>query len=475
MFEKSGFESFVRSGDIYCLFYEAGASLLKKHGALVFITSNKWMRAGYGEKLRKFLSEKTTPKILIDLGPGVFATATVDTNILLFEKSLPTVDNKACLACSVKENLAKTNQKLEDYLAKNQFFVPKFCEQSWIIANSLEARIKAKIEKAGVKLKDWDIKINYGIKTGFNEAFIIDTKTKEELCLADPKSAEIIKPILRGRDISRYCAKWAGLWVINSHNGYKKPRNISVSTQNSSNDKDFSIGVIAKECLKSATEATHEKSLDCHAQPAVELAMTPKEGSLEKEVELVPRINVEKDYPAIFAYLQKFQSQLEKRADKGEHWTNLRNCAYLEEFEKEKIVYSEIVREPQFYLDDKGFFPEATSFLMTGKDVKFIVAILNSKAFTYFFNRFYAGGGLGDEGFRYKKKFLEQVPIPQLPFASQSPFITIVDEILAITNKPDYNPVLPPLQQKQLEAKIDEMVCDLYGLDEEERALILKD
>jgi len=417
MFEKANFKSFARAGDIYCLFYEFGNRILNDYGHLTFITSNKWMRAGYGEKLRGFLAHNTLPKILIDLGPGVFKTATVDTNILLFQKkslALNRIQAFNCMVSQIKENLEKTHQKLEDYLQKNHFFLNQFSQESWIIANNLEAKIKTKIEKIGVKLKDWDIKINYGIKTGFNEAFIIDTKTKEELYLEDPKSIEIIKPILRGRDIFRYSANWAGLWVINAHNGYKSYHS-----------------------------------------------------------EIIKRINVEKDYPAIFTHLKKYQSQLEKRSDKGEHWSNLRNCAYLEEFAKEKIVYAEIVRSPQFYYDKNSFYPEATSFLMTGRDVKFLVAILNSKPLTYFFNRFYAGGGLGDEGFRYKKKFLETCPIPQIPASSQAPFIAIVDDILSITNQANYNPNFPPLRQKELEKKIDEMVCDLYQLDDEEKKLIL--
>ncbi|NBX53400.1 MAG: class I SAM-dependent DNA methyltransferase [Proteobacteria bacterium] len=320
-----------------------------------------------------------------------------------------------CIASTIKENLTKTHQKLEDYLAKNHLYLQNFSGESWIISNQIEAKIKAKIEAVGVKLKDWDIKINRGILTGFNEAFIINTKTKEELCLADPKSAEIIKPILRGRDISRYSAKWAGLWVI-----------------------------VAK-------HQSHQF--------------------------------LEKNYPAIFTYLQKFQSQLQKRGQctnkggKGQHhWLELDNNPtdeYLGQFEKEKIVYSEIVRQPQFHYDEKKYFPEATSFLITGKDIKFLVSILNSKPFTYFFNRFYAGGGLGDEGFRYKKKFLETCPITQIPASSQAPFIKIVDEILSITNQTNYNPDFPPLKQQELEAKIDEMVCDLYQLDDEEKKLIL--
>ena len=426
IYEKSKFESFAKSGDIYCLFYEFGLSLLKPNAHLAFITSNKWMRAGYGEKLRSFLSQKTNPKILIDLGPGVFETATVDTNILLYQKNLlqknnaQNLDNSSvavnCFASTIKENLTKTNQKLEDYLAKNHLYLQNFSGESWIISNQIEAKIKAKIEKIGVKLKDWDVKINYGIKTGFNEAFIIDTKTKEELCFADPKSAEIIKPILRGRDISRYSAKWAGLWII-----------------------------IAK-------YLSHQF--------------------------------LEKDYPAIFAHLQKFQNQLQKRGqctNKGgygqHHWLELDNNPtdeYLGQFEKEKIVWQRITQEPSFYLSPSGqFVLDSMAFLSSFSSElgKFILSILNSKLVKYWVSK--NVHQYGTTGYRLSNQYVEQIPIPQIPTASQAPFITIVDEILAITNKPDYNPDFPPARQKELEAKIDEMVCDLYQLDEEERKVVL--
>ncbi len=416
IFEKAGFETFARAGDIYCLFYELGNSLLNNCGHLAFITSNKWMRAGYGEKLRQFLSEKTTPKILIDLGPAVFKTATVDTNILLFQKGKTA--NLNCQTATIKENLAKNKIKLEDYLIENSINQSQFSGEAWIISNQIEAKIKAKIEAIGTKLKDWDIKINRGVLTGFNEAFIINGKVKDELIAQDPKSAEIIKPILRGRDIKRYAVDFADLWVIDAHNGY-------------------------------FDEVISQKI---------------------KPVEI-------NDYPAIKEHLDKYGKQLEARQDKGKTLYNLRNCAYHQEFEKEKIVYSEIVREPQFHYDKQGFYPEATSFLMTGQGIKFLVAVLNSRAFTYFFNRFYAGGGLGDEGFRYKKKFLELTPIPKIPLQAQQPFINLVDEILTITSSENYHPKNPPqdlaFRQKQLETKIDEMVFDLYDLSKEERNFIL--
>ncbi|MFU2117650.1 TaqI-like C-terminal specificity domain-containing protein [Ornithobacterium rhinotracheale] len=226
-----------------------------------------------------------------------------------------------------------------------------------MILSPIEQQIKSKIEKIGIPLKDWDVQINYGIKTGYNDAFIISGSKKDEIlanCKTEEerkKTAEIIRPILRGRDIKRYGYDFADLWLINTHNGIK------------------------------------EKG--------------------------IKPINID-DYPAIKKHLDQYWSRLEKRADQGVTPYNLRNCAYMEDFYKQKIMYSEIVREPQFYLDETGkFYPEATTFIMTGSNIEYLYHLLNSNVVTYFFKEFYAGGGLGNEGYRYKKVFLEKLPIPK--------------------------------------------------------------
>ncbi|WP_232013450.1 TaqI-like C-terminal specificity domain-containing protein [Weeksella virosa] len=127
----------------------------------------------------------------------------------------------------------------------------------------------------------------------------------------------------------------------------------------------------------------------------------------------VKRIEIN-DYPSIKKHLDQYYPQLEKRADKGDTPYNLRNCAYMEDFYKQKIMYSEIVREPQFYLDKTGeFYPEATTFIMTGEYLEYLYHLLHSKTATYFFKTFYAGGGLGETGYRYKKAFLENLPVPK--------------------------------------------------------------
>ena len=347
LYEEQKFNTFARKGDIYSLFYEKAHQLLKQGGICNFITSNKWMRAGYGEATRKFFIENTNPLILIDFaGVKVFETATVDVNILLYVKEKNTFNT---LACIVKD---KELKELSLYVRQHAQYTQFKNADSWVILSDIEQRIKAKIEAIGTPLKDWDIQINYGIKTGFNDAFIIDGEKRAELIAQDPKSEEIIRPILRGRDIKRYGYEFADLYLINTHNGVK------------------------------------EKG--------------------------IKRIDID-DYPAVKAYLDFFYQQLEKRQDKGDTPYNLRNCAYIEDFYKQKIMYSEIVREPQFYLDNKGeFFAEATTFIMTGSNLEYLYYLLHSKAITYFFKTFYAGGGLGGDGYRYKKVFLEKLPIPPI-------------------------------------------------------------
>jgi adenine-specific DNA-methyltransferase len=205
---RMGFETFAKTGDIYSLFYELGYNVLKQSGLLTYITSNKWMRAGYGENTRKFFVEKTNPLVLIDFGGvQIFDSATVDTNILMLSKES---NQFKTLACVVKDKALKD---LSDYVRQNAHFT-NFETSSWVVLSPIEMQIKRKIEEKGTPLKDWDIRINYGIKTGFNEAFIIDGAKRKELIEQDPKSDEIIRPLLRGRDIKRYSHEFADLYMI---------------------------------------------------------------------------------------------------------------------------------------------------------------------------------------------------------------------------------------------------------------------
>ncbi|ECL4959912.1 class I SAM-dependent DNA methyltransferase [Campylobacter jejuni] len=368
------------TSDIYTYFYELGFNVLKENGILSFITSNKYTRAGYGEALREFLLKNTCILKYIDLnGIKVFDSATVDTSILSFEK------------IKIKENTFKYLSLNNELLKNYDFEISAIKEFLNISQNSLSKEsfafndestnaLKTKIEKLGTPLKDWHgLNINYGIKTGLNEAFIITTEKKDEI-LANCKdedekerTAKLIRKMLRGRDIKRYSYEWAGLWVINTHNGYKS-----------------------------------------------------------KNGEKIKAINIE-HYPSLKKHFDEFYLQLEKRSDKGLTPYNLRNCAYIEEFEKEKIVYPETTQGAYFVYDNKGIFLEKTAFFIVCENLKYLLGLLSSNLITYYYKNFSQGCKLGIKGYQYNKHALENLPLPKINSKNEklaNELISLVDEIL---------------------------------------------
>ena len=394
LYKNCCFMTYARTGDIYSLFYEQGWNLLCKGGHLCFITSNKWMRAGYGEKTREFFTTKTNPKILVDLGANVFENATVDTNILLYSKS-----NNRGNTISVTLN-GNCLEKLSDYI-QQQGTICQFngCD-SWVILSPIEQSIKRKIEAVGTPLKDWDIQINYGIKTGCNEAFIITTEKRDEIlanCQTEDerrRTNELIRPILRGRDIKRYSYNWAGLWLINTHNGVRGR---------------------------------------------------------------IPRIDIN-DYPAVKQHLDYYWDAISLRADKGDTSYNLRNCAYLEEFDKPKLIFQEMVQESQFMFDDStNYMCNDTCRIITGKDIKYLLAIMNSKLFFYAIKRYYGGGALGDNGVRMKHTFFQK-------FHCVQPNKAIIDLVEKL--------IMSEGNKRKIEKEIDQLVYQLYNLTPKEIEII---
>lgn len=212
LYKNERYETFERTGDIYALFYEQGLNFAKNGGLLCYITSNKWMRAKYGGSLRKYFSTKE-PLKLLDLGPRIFEAATVDTNILI-------IRDRKVKEHELKAFTIKNKKEVEMLSELDMTTMKNLSNDSWIILTPIEQSIKEKIERVGTPLKDWDIKINRGVLTGFNKAFIINEETRKKLIKEDPKSDEIIRPILRGRDIKRYSYEFANIYLINTHNGY---------------------------------------------------------------------------------------------------------------------------------------------------------------------------------------------------------------------------------------------------------------
>ncbi len=410
LLQKQYQDFYNSTADIYTYFFALSYHLLKEKGFSAFITSNKYARAKYGAKLREWLLKKTTIVSYMELNAlKVFESAAVDTSIMSFIKQEPPKESRFNYYEPTPND--KNDLKSAPSLLMKQ---NALSTESFIFANATLLDLRDKMESVGTPLKDWDIQINYGIKTGANEAFIITTEKREEILNACKTQEErerteaLIKPILRGKDIKRYSYEWAHLWVINTHNGY------------TSNLK-FKI----------------------------------------------PPIDIEK-YPAIKTHLDAHYDTIATRCDQGDTPYHLRNCAYLEDFEKEKIVYGEIVQEPRFYLDNGecelgGFYAEATSFILTGEHLHYLLGMLHSKLITFAFKTFYAGGGLGESGYRYKKAFIERLPIPQITKSNKptaDKIIVLVDKILQIKEKD------PKANTQRLEKEIDALVYQLYNLTE---------
>ncbi|WP_107775616.1 Eco57I restriction-modification methylase domain-containing protein [Campylobacter concisus] len=411
------------TADLFVYFYELGITHLKENGLLGFICSNKFFRASYGENLRKFILENTQITHIIDFtGVKVFEDASVDSAVTIFRKIRAGENSKFNFLASSTINL-KTQKFIQ---------IPQSTlnETNFTFLDSSKFELKSKIEKVAKPLKDWGVNINYGVKTGLNEAFIIDSKTRDKIlstCIGDEReqTQKLIRPILRGRDIKRYDYEWAGLWLINIHNGY-------------------------------GTE---------------------------------PRINID-NFPKLKLYLEKFEPKLSNRSDKGATPYNLRNCAYLDEFEKEKILCARMVQSPKFAYDINNNIPDNTAYCITGENLKFLLAFLNSTGVYKIFNFFYAGGGLEGE---IKINRLEILPIPQITPQNENlsnEIINLVDEILKANEKIKlYEKHMPTLTlDEKLEAKenidalndkikasdkkINKLVFELYELTSDEIALI---
>ena len=276
---------------------------------------------------------------------------------------------------------------MSDFVRHNAVTTDFDTSDSWVILSPIEQSIKRKIEAVGVPLKDWDINIYRGVLTGYNEAFIISTEKRDGIlskCQTTEerqRTDELIRPILRGRDIKRYGYDWAGLWLINTHNGIK--------------------------------------------------------GKLE-------RIHVE-DYPAVKAFLDQYWDKISTRADKGDTPYNLRNCAYLDDFSKPKIVYQELCRRGSaFSLDLENNFLGNTGYLLTSNsmstsELEQLCMLLNSQIALYQLD--VVCTKFDETGWRWLRQFVEDIRLPKSLTEWRTAFGFTTEEIKFISSK--YTHVLP--------------------------------
>lgn len=400
---NGGYKSFESNGDICMLFYEYGMELLKPNGLLMYITTNTWLRSDSGGGAREYMANCSDPMLLIDFKDAqLFDNVTVATNILMARKS---ENNHKTMACEIHEYNKKLilSSYISDKLVENSYDALN----PWVVLSDADKVVLSKVNQACKKDADsapetlfsMGYQIYRGFTTGLNEAFSI--KNEEELghlTSEDPKSSELIVDMVRGEDLAKFTIN-NHVWLLNIHNGLKKAK--------------------------------------------------------EKGEEGLPRVDIDL-YPAVKKRLddEKIYSKLVKREDQGDTPYNLRNCAYLREFEKPKIMWGELSDKSKFAYDKDGrYYCLNTVFFFTGKRLEYLLCYLNSSICEYIFSKRCTTSGMGT--MRWLKYTVERIPIPQLSEAQEK---KIVDLYLEYERTSD----------ETVLDKINDLFYQYIGLDEED-------
>ncbi|MES0489888.1 MAG: N-6 DNA methylase [Leptospirales bacterium] len=421
------FETYAGTADLYVYFIEKSLSLLKAKGVYSIIVANKWLRANYGDALRKFLKKKRILE-LIDFGElPVFEGAKTDTCILKIANDQPkdfyvVKQNKLLLGKEGNPPLDKVVKKLKYHVGINTLE-----DEGWSLSNESEAKLLSKLKQIGEPLGKFGAgKIHYGIKTALDECFVINNSIKEQLIRNDKNSAELIKPFVFGRDIDRYKQPTVDKWLI----------------------------------------------------------LLPAGFTDVKRGKVKPEIWLQAKYPEIYNWLKQYEEKCKKRWDKGDYWWELRSCAYYGEFENNKLVWPEIAMNPRATFDSGRLYYPTTVYIFSIPD-KYLLCILNSKVAWFCLKNICAVLGDSDSGgrLRLKKQYMEQLPIRTIDFdnsddkAKHDQMITLVDRMLDLNKRlPEAN---TPHDKTQLERQIaatdqeiDLLVYKLYDLTDEEIKIV---
>jgi len=412
-YEPQDYNTFDALGDIYVLFYERGLQLCRGH--LCYITSNQWMRAGYGNSLRNLFLDKN-PSLLLDVGPDVFG-ATVDTNILLIQNDKNQNELEACTITA--ENIAEA--------AEGAFPIKFKKDEIWSIVNPKEQELQKKLKDVGTPISLWPRVSTYrGITTGYNDAFIINENKRQEILedCADvaerTRTDSVMRKIMRGRGIRRYYTEWAGLYLLFI------PWHFPLH-------EDFRI-----------TGASPEA-----------------EGAFKSE------------YPALYKHFKGHKKRLSarNRTETGVRyeWYALQRYAntFLSEFEKEKIVWKRVGSMIRFSQDLDETYILDSCCLLTGGNIKYLTAVLNSKLLNYQILKTAPRTGMGDVIISIQA--IGPLPVPvitdaNLPIVQQ--IEVLVTEIRTTKEKGS------DADTSAKEAEIDKLVYKLYGLTEDEIAIV---
>ncbi len=403
------YDAYHGMADLYTYFIEQAMNLLTENGHFGYIVSNKWMRANYGKPLRKWLKQQDVIKI-VDFGDlPVFQNATTYPCLLFMTKGKA---KKEMNSCKVK-TLDFT--ALAEYVDENQYTISieSLNSEGWSMARPAEHRLIEKIKAAGTPLGEYvGNKVFYGIKTGLNEAFVIGPETRERLISEDPKSAEVIKPFLTGKDIKRY----------------KPP------------------------------------------DPNKFLILIPRGWTLANCGKKNPWNFFSETYPSLAKHLKQFKQKAEKRYDKGDFWWELRACEYYGEFEKPKIILPDISTRGNFTMDMSNCYTVNTSYIIPVEDPS-LLGILNSKLITFFYSNLTSS--IRGNYYRFIYQYIIKIPVAgkNKEIGKKAKQMLDLHDRLSKSNTPHEQDLI----KRQIDAtdkEIDSLVYELYGLTEEEIRIV---
>jgi hypothetical protein len=407
---QNQFQCYTGIADLYVYFYERGVKLLRGGGTIALITSNKFYRAGYGEKLRAFLARELTLHRLIDFGDAPVFEAIAYASILAGVRAAPAPDASAFAYTWEREMAFERIAQIVPERGQ-QIRQSELKPDGWRLESPAVLRLLEKLRRAGKPLGEYvNGRFYRGILTGLNEAFVVDRATRDRLIREHKSSAEILKPFLRGRDVKRWQTEFAEQYLIKIE---------------SSENKDH-----------------------------------PWSGKSKKEA----KETFAKTYPAIHARFEEFRSALIKRDDQGKYFWELRSCIYWKEFEQPKIVIPAITSRVEYAADyDKHFSNDKTSICVTSQP-NYLLGLLNSKVLWWFIRQTAASkqGGF----YEFKPMYVSVLPIPAAATGQQKPVERLVERILSAKQRDAEEDV------SAWERELDELVYALYGLTPEEIKIV---
>ena len=417
--QAQGYEVWNSTSDLYTYFYERAWQLLSPGGVACYISSNKFMRAQYGQKLCGFLAKQSMVELIVDLGgQKVFESATVDTCIVKFRRNQSPKGHMVLEVPTGSDFTADTPLPAYVLAHGTSILQQKLETWPWTIATDAVLQLKQKIAVSGTPLKEWGVNIYRGILTGLNEAFVVDTLTKEKLCREDPRSVEVLKPLLRGRDISRYTVDWAGQWLILIESGW--------------------------------TDAHHRggkaETFFAKQQPAVYRHLKAIGDAIQR------------------GDIRVKGQGLYQRDDQGDYWWELRDCAYYAEFGKPKIVYADICSRASFALDAESMYLANTAYFISGPSLLYLLGLLNSRAMEFYYRQ--VSAQLGAKGLRNFTTYIEALPITKADQAMRQRIEALMQKLAA---KPSNGTAT---DRAQWESELNAQVYRLYGLTPDEISLI---